>query len=277
MTTAAHQYTSELGRELRFNATWTPGMPLALGTIGIIDNDNVFAPVSSLGQFGIKFKEAQPKDGGGTETFSYASAGAVEIGLKLAGKPSGLTPNLPIGRAGLGIRFNREHATVFRADGATHWGMADELSLAKEVISLIKAGLWDKDWSFVTHLVRANSTTVLIARSAGASVEFALSAGVTAGGLELLSADADAKTFASREMQLTIVAAGGMTPLFRAKRVKRRWWLSRKYELRAAYSDELTQLEKTTEDLNDDLFEDTPIYNGTVDLPREEASGNQEK
>jgi hypothetical protein len=273
MTTAAHQYTSELGRELRFNATWTPGMPLALGTIGVIDDDNVFAPVSSLGQFGIGFKEAEPKNGT-TETFSYASAGAVDIGLKLAGKPSDLAPNLPIERAGLGIRFNREHAIIFRADGATHTRMADELPLAREVLSLIKAGIWDKDWTIVTHLVQATSTTVLVARSAGASVEFALSAGVTAGGLELLSADADARTFASRDMQLVIVAAGGMTPLFRAKRVKRRWLLSRKYELRAAYTGELEQLDQNTQDLEDDLFEDTPIYNGTIDRPSKEENGN---
>jgi hypothetical protein len=276
MVSAARQYTTELGRELRFNATWTPGVQLALGTIGVIEDDNVFVPVSSLGQFGINFQETELKDDS-TETFNYASAGGVEIGLKLAGKPSGLTPHLPIQRAGLGIRFDREHAIAFYADGATHSGIADELSLAKEVISLIKAGLWDKDWSFVTHLVRATSTTALVARSAGAGIEFALSAGVTAGGLELLSADADARTFASRDMQLTIVAAGGMTPLFRAKRVKRRWWLSTKYELRAAYADELDQLEQTTGDLDDDLFEDTPIYNGTVDQSNTKGSGDHEK
>jgi hypothetical protein len=233
-------------------------------------------PVSSLGQFGIRFAETELKDDG-KETFNYASAGAVEIGLKLAGKLSKLTPHLPIERAGLGIRFDREHAIAFYADGATHSGIADELSLAKEVISLIKAGLWDKDWAFVTHLVRAASTTALVARSYGAGIEFALSAGVTAGGLELLSADADARTFASHEMQLTIVAAGGMTPLFRAKRVKRRWWLSTKYELRAAYTDELDQLEQTTGDLDDDLFEDMPIYNGTVDQSNSKGSGDHEK
>jgi len=275
MATAAHQYTAEIARELRFNATWTPGVPLALGMIGVVDRDNIFAPVSSLGQFGIKFKEAQPSNGG-TESFDYASAGAVEIGLKLAGETSDLTPNLPKARAGLGIRFRREYATVFRADGATHWRIADELCLAEEVVSLIKAGRWDKDWSVITHLVRATSTTVLIARSAGASVEFSLSAGVAAGGLELLSADAGAATFASREMQFMILAAGGMTPLFRAKRVKRRW-LWGKYELRASYSPELAQLERSTEQLDDDLFEDTPIYNGTVDEKSEEETAGRAK
>jgi hypothetical protein len=276
MTTAARQYTTELGRELRFNATWTPGMRLALGTIGVIDNDHVFVPVSSIDQFGIGFKEAQLGNDS-EETFNYASAGAVEIGLKLAGKPSALTPNLPIGRAGLGIRFNRSDAIVFRADGATHWRMADELSLAEEVISLIKAGRWDKDWSIITHLVRAASTTVLVARSSGAGVEFALSAGVTAGGLELLSADAAASAFASHDMQLTIVAAGGMTPLFRAKRVKRRWWLFGKHELRAAYADGLVDLEQTPGELDDDLFEDTPIYNGIADQPSDDGSDGKEE
>jgi hypothetical protein len=276
MTTAARQYTTELGRELHFNATWTPAVQLALGTIGVIDDDNVFVPVSSVDNFGIGFKQV-PVGKNSTETFNYASAGSVEIGLKLAGKPSTLTPNLPIERAGLGIRFNRENAIVFRADGATHWRMADEVSLAEEVISLIRVGRWDKDWSIITHLVRAASTTALVSRSSGAGVEFALSAGVTAGGLELLSADAEVSAFASREMQLTIVAAGKTTPLFRAKRVRRRWLLSSKYELRAAYSDELLDLKQTEDDLDDDLFEDTPIYNGVVDQPSGDGGGGKEE
>lgn len=277
MAAAAGQYTTELGRELGFNATWTPGMHLALGTIGVIDDDHVFVPVSSIDQFGIGFKEAVLDNNDSKETFNYASAGAVEIGLKLAGKPSVLTPHLPIERAGLGVRFNRGNAIVFRAEGATHLRMADEFSLAEEVISLIKAGRWDKDWSIVTHLIRAASTTVLVARSSGAGVEFALSAGVAAGGLELLSADAEVSAFASHDMQLTIVAAGGMTPLFRAKRVKRKWLLFGKRELRVAYADELVDLERTSSDLDDDLFEDTPIYNGIANEPDVDGSGDKEE
>lgn len=262
MAVAARQYTTELAHQFGYSATWTPGMPLSLGAIGTFDKDHIFAPVSSLDRAGIKFSEIGTT---ASQSFNYATAGAVDVSFKLAGNPSPLAPNIPVSQAGLGMRFNRKHATVFLAEDAREWRIEDQLSLAKEVIYLIKAGFWDKDWAIITHVVRAASTTILIARSAGAGIEFSISAEVAGGGLELLSADMDIRTVASREMQLVIVATGGITPLFRAKRVRPKWWLSQNHELRAAYSDRIEGLLLEEKDLDDDLFEDTPIYNGVSD------------
>ena len=257
MSSAAQQYMSELHDEFGFLATWTPGMRMALGDIGVVDDEQGFLRVTALEEFGIGFKDVPA--GAGTESFQYASAGGVEIALKLAGAVSPLVPNVPVDQAGLGVRFSRKHATVFRADGATQHRIANEVALAAEIASLIRDGRWDRDWSIVTHLVRAATTTALVARSAGSGVEFALSAGVQAGGLELLSADAGARAVSSREMQVTIVGTGGATPLYRARRVKRRWF-SRKVELRATFSDEFEQLNPAEDENDEDLFEDTPVY-----------------
>ncbi len=252
MASAGEQYCKELARNLRYNAAWPPGIRIVLGDIGVIDDD-VFMPLTSLEQFGVRLERTPASH---DMAFEYASAGAVEFGFKAKGdaNPTFL-PNIPIDQAGLGINFTRENATVFRADGGTQQRFADETSLKVEIRSLIRAGLWDRDWHVVTDVIDATSTAALVSRSSGASVEVSVSADVSAGGLKLLTADAEAKIVASRSMQIAVIATNGLTPLFRAKRVKRRWFSSR-IDLRAAYSDEF---ERAADDEND-LFEDTPVY-----------------
>jgi hypothetical protein len=263
VVTAARQYTTELGKQFNFNANWTPGVPLALGDIGAINSENVFVRATRLENFGISFAKAPVNEA--VETYEYATSNAVEIGLKLAAKPSPLTPNLPLDAVGLGIKFTQENATVFRAEGATHSGIDNEPTLAEEVVSLIRAGDWDRDWCIITHLVHAKATTALVAKSSEAAMEFKLSAGITAGGLDLLSADAGLKEFSKRNMELNVVAEAGMTPLFRAKKVRRKYWLVGKYKLREAFSNaELEQSIQSPASLDDELFEDAPYYS-TVD------------
>jgi len=270
LPSAARQYTNELKRELGFLAAWPPGARIALGDIGTINEDNVFVRASSLELFGIPFKEAAASKG--TQTFQFASAGAVEIGVKLAGQTSALVPSVPQAKAGLGIRFTREYATAFRAEGVRQRRIDDQVALAREVLALMRDERWDRDWSVVTEVVHATSTTALVGHSAGSGAEFEISGAAQGAGLELLSAEAGLRTVTSRDMQLMIVGTGGTTPLFRAMRVKRRWFIG-KPELRAAYSDELKTLTTADEDLDEDLFEATPIYNGIADRPDEPGPG----
>lgn len=240
-------------------ASWPPGVRVELGDVGTIDRDNMFVRVTSLASLGVPFGSESASEG--SETYQYASSGAVEIGLKLAGKPSPLVPNVPISKAGLGVSFTRDNATVFRAEGAQHSRIDDQVALRDEVVSLVRGGRWDRDWSIVTHVVHATSTTALVGRSSGSGIEFELEAAIQGGGIELLSASAGVRTVASRNMELVMVGTGGATPLFRAVRVKPRYFLFGKPELRAAYSDQLERLASGEEE-DEDLFEETPIYNG---------------
>jgi hypothetical protein len=243
-------------------------MRIELGDVGTLDGDNVFVRETSLDAFGIRFKVALGSEG--SETVDYASKGAVDIGFKLAGKTSALAPHVPAASAGLGVQFAREYAVAFYADGLTRTRIDDQRMLAREVLSLMRAKQWSADWSVVTEVAHADATTVLIGSSSESRVEFDLGADVSAGGLELLSAKAGVKTVARREMALLMVGTGGATPLYLARRVKRRWVIGPQ-ELRAAYSDELLQLKPADEELDEDLFEDTPIYNGTSPVPDSDA------
>jgi len=223
--------------------------------VGTIDDDQVFSPVTSLARLGTKFEESSV--GGAGERFSFASAGAVDFSFKAAGATSDLIPSVPQAEAGLGISFKREYATVFQASGISYTRIEDQPALQASVIALIKSGRWDRDWVIVTNLVHSDATTAIVSRSPNARAEFALSAGVAAGGIELLSAEFKPRIVASRELNLSIVGSGEMTPLFQAKRAKRRFF-SRRFELRGAFSDDLTKLD--SDELDDDLFEDIKVY-----------------
>jgi hypothetical protein len=252
MASAGAQYCAELARHLRFNAAWPPGVRIALGDIGQLDGQ-VFMPLSSLGQFGVRIPATAPV--ASNIAFEYASAGAVRVSFKASGAVNPLLPNIPLDQAGLGIGFSRDAAVVFRAEGGSHRRFADESRLRTEIRSLIHARMWDRDWYVITDVITADSTAAMVSRSAGASVEVSVSADVAAGGLHLLTADAGATVVASRSMQLSIITTGGLTPLFRAKRVRRRWFSDR-LELRGSYSDDFFRAEEH----DDDLFEDIPIF-----------------
>jgi hypothetical protein len=255
MVSAARQYTSELSAQLRFLATWPPGVPIGLGMVGTIDDDYVFSPVTSLARLGAKFEESSIAGAG--ERFSFASAGAVDFSFKAAGATSDLIPSVPQAEAGLGISFKREHATVFQASGISYTRIEDQVDLKNSVIALIKSGRWDRDWVIVTNLVHADSTTAIVSRSGNATAQVALSADAAAGGIELLRAEFKPRMVASSELDLWIVGSGHMTPLFHARRAKRRFF-SRRIELRGAYSDDLTKLDSDEHD--DDLFDDIEVY-----------------
>ncbi|MGY1705317.1 hypothetical protein ACI79C_12135 [Geodermatophilus sp. SYSU D00697] len=263
MASAGEQYCSELARNLRFLAAWPPGIRVAMGDIGVLDG-GVFMPLTSLRQFGVKPEETAPVDS--NMDFEYASTGAVELGFKAKGEVNPLVPHLPIDQAGLGINFTRQNATVFRASGGSHRRFADEAELKTEIRSLIRAGRWDRDWHVVTDVITAQATAALVSQSAGAGVEVAVSANIKAGGLELLTLDTEARIVASRSMQIAIISSGHLTPLFRAKRVRRRWF-SPDIQLKGSYSDDFERIVDEDEDLfdpDDDVFQDIPVYEGLV-------------
>jgi hypothetical protein len=270
MPSAAEIYTTELSRELRYLAMWTPGVPVQLGAIGSIANDHVFTPLSSIESFGIKYEDSTSH---GETSLSFTSQGSVDVRFKAAGQTSDLVPSVPTAQAGIGVSFKREFATVFRADALTHHQIADQLHLAREILSLVRAGEWDRNWVFVTHVVEADSTTALVSNTRDAAVEFALGAGVASGGLDLLQAEFKPRVAATRDMAVTMVASGGLTPLFRASRVKRRWFVGSP-QVRAAYAgdveqflddskslrEELEKLEENPEDLENEFLDDIPVY-----------------
>ena len=216
----AGTYCRDVSRQLRYLASWPPGSPAEVGSVGSFYGDKVFDVETKLGSFKISFG-VEDSSNASQGALSYTSDGVSEFGIGVGGMLPTLDGGLVKAEAKVTISFTAEHAIVFQASGLTYHTMLDQPHMARQVARLIQAGEWNRDWHVVTQVVGANSASVLISNTSSAQVELALGAAVTVGGAELLSARFSPKVISQKQMSTVFVDEGGLTPLFRAKRVKR--------------------------------------------------------
>lgn len=221
----AKQYTTEIVRGLQYLPIWLPIKTLTLGAVGTIQK-NVFEPEGSLSGMGIPFTPSQSRSGG---IMRYNSNEGVSIQFKAAGSAPVAGSALSVADAGVAIKFSRSQAVVFEAGGCKIEAVADIGELGQRLIKLYQSGKWNEDYYVVTEVVKADATTILISSDAGASVELKASGGVNAATLSLASLDAQLQTASTSKMGYELVAEKGLTPLFKAWRV-RHGWLSTKWE-----------------------------------------------
>lgn len=218
MGSAASQYLDELYQHFRYLATWSPGTPLALGTVGEFQ-DGIFVPTSDLASFGIRFetiKDNTPID------YNHASEGSVEVTVKAKGETNAAFKSLSALDAGVAVQFKRAHAVFFTASNCYEDRIADIVKLKCDVRSL-PAGAWPVGCAVVTHLHRAAATTVLISSSAGSRVEIKATADLGPSAATLADVGAQLAIAYTDKMTTEIVARHGLTPLFRALTKKRRF------------------------------------------------------
>jgi hypothetical protein len=254
MPSMAHQYTKDLHDKLEFLATWPPGALLRLGDIGTVGSGREFIRLKSLASYGIP---VVPINGGGSASMQYAGGGNVEFELKAAGNTSPFAPHVPIDSAGVGVNFKRENAVAFRADTVTYQLIDDLVKLREEIIKLIRAKRWEHNWSIVTQIATAKKTTALIGGSAGSGIELQAHGKVDGAGIELLSADAKLRTIAERDMQLAVVGLGDATPLFRAMKVRPRFFIFGDPVLRPSFDDGAFEASQSEDESPEAFFEPT--------------------
>jgi len=213
------QYTRELFEKLSYLATWLPGVPLRVGDIGVVRN-GYFQRVSSLESLGIPFAVRRSH---ASAQLDYASRGAVSVAFKAAGAipPDGSV--LPEASAGVVIRMNRENSVLFQVLGASFPSIEDQLSLEREIRLRHAAGRWDTDRFVVTEVLQARAATILIASSSDARVELSARGSLSPANLSVAELDAGFEIAHVRGMHTRIVASEGLTPLFRAKRLRNRF------------------------------------------------------
>lgn len=214
------QYTRELFDKFSYLATWLPGVPLRVGDLGVMQ-DGHFQRVSSLENLGVTFTVRQDH---ASANLDYASRGAVSVSFKAAGAipPDGSV--LAEASAGVVIQMNRENSVLFQVLGASFPSIEDQLSLEHEIRRRHAEGQWNMDHLVVTEVLQARVATILIASSSDARVELSARGNLSPTNLSIADLDAGFEIAQVRGMHTRIVASEGLTPLFRAKRLRNRFF-----------------------------------------------------
>lgn len=261
MASLAATFTTEVSRQLKHLTAWPPGIQLSLGSVGEIGSDHIFDPISDLSSFGIHHDvvEGDTK----TDPFSYKSKGVKDFGVSGGAEVPKLGGYFAEAKAKVTIEFEREHAIVFHAGGLKDRRIADQPKLAMQMVELLDQGLWNSNWFVITSAVEAEAATILISNSSASRVDLALGVDANVAGMSLLSAEFEPRLVSEKEMGAVFVGRKGMTPLFKAKRIRKKWFdLFGEYELRASYSANTADLSRDLdgEDFADELLEEVGIY-----------------
>jgi len=211
------QYTNDLKKHFGYYATWNPGLHLQLGDIGILQG-NVFTRIGHLRfqkiNFEVNADDTTPAD------ISYKTEGAVNVTTKLSGTAALPGSILKDTDAGLTIEFNKKNAIFFEADQTLTSTIADTIGLGEAVLKSFEDGKWDKNWVVITELVTAKAATILISSLAGAKIELKVTTSVSAPAIDLADASLGLSTQFSKSMDTTIIAQAGITPLFKAMKIR---------------------------------------------------------
>lgn len=216
MKSPVKQYTNELYKKFGYYATWMPGTPMELGTIGIMDG-KVFVKRTHLRNLSIAFDTDEDPS---RDDLDYTS----ETGVTFTPKVSGTIPSagsvLTQADAGFTVEFSREKALLFKVKGAQYVSIRDQEKLGREIARLKEEGKWKKEWVVIVELVKADSATILISGSANSKIELKANANIGATKLDIADASLELGIAISKSMSTNIIAEQGLTPLFRVRRTR---------------------------------------------------------
>jgi hypothetical protein len=200
-----------------FRATWDPGLPLKIGDIVKLDSFGAVNVYNSLEKVGI-VPEVRTDES--TTDLDYSSGSGITITVKGAGAAPVTGSVLTDADAGFNLQFTTEKSIVFKIAGyKTHQiinlGEIESFLLAKN-----KNGDWDKSWLIVTHLIVADTATIIIADKGNASIDLHAKAAV--GAAQLKITDASLGLTVARETGSTVnfIAQNGLTPLYKVMGLK---------------------------------------------------------
>jgi hypothetical protein len=220
-------YTSTMVKQFGYLATWYPGTQLTLGLIGVLQGKTLI-PKSSIRTLGVRFSTT--KDPTTDKKLQFKSSKSIELHSKIKGSVSNIAPSIPRAKAGVAISFGKQTGVVFSASGIAATRVADIVSLENAIWDLWDRFLWDESWIVITELLSSRKATVLVSEGGEAKVELQAGGSAQAGPVDLGDLSAGFKVVSSSGMHTQIVGESGMTPLFRAIRVRDSFWRKARIE-----------------------------------------------
>jgi hypothetical protein len=145
----------------------------------------------------------------------HNTEGGVEFSTKLAGKISDVAEVLGDADAGIVIEFNKKNAVAFKANKTTNHQIKNLAEVEAAILKLYATGNWNKKYVVVTNIIKADSTTVFISRSAGSKIELKAEGNLSPGKIDIADVDAGLSIVGAKKMETKILGAKNIVPLYK--------------------------------------------------------------
>ncbi len=219
MPSPLKQYTKELYSKFKYMAMWLPGKPISLGDIVVFD-EGYYKRIGNIKDKGISFNIRHDKT---ASHVNYTSKGEVSVFFKAKGEPPPPMSQLAIAEAGFSVEMQKANATLFEALDTLSPSIENQIELGENILELYKNGKWELSHYVVTEILEAKSATILISNGANARIELSAKSNISPGGISIADVQAGLSTGYFSNMHTRIIAEEGLTPLFKASNVKRRF------------------------------------------------------
>lgn len=215
----ANEYSESIHNNLHMYAAWPINTPLDLGDFGILDG-HLFQRLGNIKErFNIKIKSISSKS---PIHLDYKSADMIETNLYARGDiKAGV--QIPLARAGLEISFSGENAIFFDAAGCNISTIENKDHVFNEILKLYRKGMWNKENTLITEIIRAKSATVLISKSRNGLV-FLEADSPEVSVIKLGEASVGLKCTSEKGSILKVISAKDTTPLIKLGRIKNITW-----------------------------------------------------
>lgn len=245
-------YSKEIYNNLKYRTTWLPGSPINLGAVGLIE-DGIFRPITTLDNLGMSFDEVIDTD---KDTFDYTSSSGVSITFKAAGETNDKFSSISDASAGAMIEFSRSGAVVLQLGEVAIHRIADQPKLYKELLNAVVLGdedKWQRNWVAITEVVQTDSATIIISDSDNSKLELKASGSVAPA--SLVDVSGNLSVAAESQVSTKIIAKSGLSPLYRAVRVKKKFlWLFDEVQPASSDTPEANQVFDEAVPEEDDAF-----------------------
>lgn len=214
------EYTTQLANHFGYSGTWIPTAEVQLGDIGRL-RKHTYEHISTLELFGIDFEIRKGVTRGRLE---YSSADSVKICFKAEGELPTINSALKLNDNGITVSFNSKGAVLFQATNCEVYSIVDQHNLAKKVLPFYESKKWAADYVIITEVVKSERATILVSTSKDAVIEFKTESNLKLDLFELVNPKVGLEIVKSNNICFKIIAENGLTPLFKAKGIKRKFF-----------------------------------------------------
>ncbi len=261
MGTVAKVFAKNVRRQTKFYfAHWLPSSSIEIGTVGEVVDDYFFRPVSTLADLGISFspdKDIVPDTS--SSPIDLVSSKSVSLAFKLAGEVNPAMPNIPKGKAGLGIEFSSEGAFIIKAKKTFEPRIRNVARLEKQILEAYKTDVWKKNYAVIYSIVQAPYADIIVSQSSKSGLELEAQASGQVGNVELGDAGLKFSIKKQSGTMLNMLESENVTPLFQLVGIKRKWFSTSVGPLKSIRPFSLTADDKD-EEAEESLYIDVLKY-----------------